>query len=378
MGRVPRRRPTRLGGERARLGAALAQRAPEVLARCQEAYLAHLRRKAEGPSNERLVRTDPMWQVTDLATHLIARWLGTGVAASPEEREQVAATGATLARQRAQAARLAMHRPGQPAVPVGMVMRLNVWWADAVQSILREEARRLGVGRATLAEALDVVVRSARWSTLQMLDRLDEEMRSLEARLSHLALHDPLTGVANRSLLLEHLERALARLGRRPGELGVFYVDLDGFKALNDTQGHAAGDELLRAAARTLQGALRAGDLVARVGGDEFVAVCEQLTDPPREALQLGRRLCRALRAAPVTLGPAEVPLAASTGIVSLRAARPSVDELLRAADRAMYHAKRHHRSLALLDLDRPRPRPVLACAPARRASAAVAVPVLA
>jgi diguanylate cyclase (GGDEF)-like protein len=369
-GQLGQRAVVDVAAKRALLGKALEARAPEVVRACQDAYLAYLRRHGER-FEERAIRQDAMWAVTDLATQLIARWLVTGEAANPAERERVAETGADVARQRARAARRALHRDGSPNVPVGLVMRLNIWWADTVVAILREEARQLGLGRAVLEQARDVVVRSARWSTLQMLDRLDQEMRRLETQLSHLALHDPLTGAANRSLLLEHLQRALARCARLAGGLGVFYVDLDRFKELNDRHGHAAGDEALRATVRALQGALRAGDLVARVGGDEFVAVCENLEDPPRGARQLGVRLCEALSA---TVGPSGSPLSASTGVVSLRAVRPSVDDLLLAADRAMYHAKRHQRSLALLDLDRPRPRPILACRSARSGAALATV----
>jgi diguanylate cyclase (GGDEF)-like protein/PAS domain S-box-containing protein len=158
--------------------------------------------------------------------------------------------------------------------------------------------------------------------------------RRSEERMRHDALHDPLTGLANRTLLGDRLEQALARSRRQGRATAVLFVDLDNFKAVNDTHGHAAGDAVLVEIGRRLRKALRPADTVARLGGDEFVTVCEA-TDQ-RSALMLGRRLQEAIQL-PLRAGAAAHRLSASIGI-SLGDNGPDV--LLNRADAAAYHAK--------------------------------------
>ncbi|MEJ5887346.1 diguanylate cyclase [Pseudokineococcus marinus] len=161
--------------------------------------------------------------------------------------------------------------------------------------------------------------------------------REAEERLSHQARHDALTGLPNRLLLRERLE-AVAGGGARA--LGLLYLDLDGFKAVNDAHGHPAGDELLQHVARRLRGCLGPEDVVARLGGDEFAALCSA-AGPARDLEDLARRVVQEL-ARPVHLEGAgvQVVVGASVGV------RPagdgaSADDLLRDADAAMYDAKR-------------------------------------
>jgi diguanylate cyclase (GGDEF)-like protein/PAS domain S-box-containing protein len=155
-----------------------------------------------------------------------------------------------------------------------------------------------------------------------------------EERMRHEAVHDPLTGLANRTLLRDRLEHALARAERDRGETGVLFVDLDNFKQVNDAHGHAAGDAALVELSRRLQTAVRPGDTIARLGGDEFVALCEHVDEA--SALAVGHRLLDAIRL-PFTAGGIEHELSASIGI-ALGHADP--DMLLANADAATYRAK--------------------------------------
>jgi diguanylate cyclase (GGDEF)-like protein/PAS domain S-box-containing protein len=155
-----------------------------------------------------------------------------------------------------------------------------------------------------------------------------------EERMRHQAVHDPLTGLPNRTLLRDRLDRALARSSRDGGETGVLFVDLDNFKDVNDAHGHAAGDAVLVELGHRLEAAIRPTDTVARVGGDEFVVVCEQVNE--RSAVALGYRLERSIEQ-PLWIGDVEHRLTASIGIaVGLTPG----DSLVRRADAAVYGAK--------------------------------------
>ena len=155
-----------------------------------------------------------------------------------------------------------------------------------------------------------------------------------EERTRHEALHDALTGLANRTLLRDRLEHALARSVRERGTTAVLFVDLDNFKQVNDARGHATGDAVLVEIARRLQITIRPGDTIARLGGDEFVAVCEDIDQDA--AIVVARRLREAIQQ-PFAAGGAEHQLSASIG-VALGDTDP--DSLLANADAAAYQAK--------------------------------------
>ncbi|HEX2755500.1 MAG TPA: EAL domain-containing protein, partial [Candidatus Limnocylindrales bacterium] len=161
--------------------------------------------------------------------------------------------------------------------------------------------------------------------------RLYEEIR-------HQALHDGLTGLANRVLFRDRVEHAVARSRRSGTRIAVLFVDLDDFKALNDTHGHARGDEVLAISARRVTEALRPSDTAARQGGDEFAILIEDVVDDA-DALAVATRLADALRQ-PMSIGHAEVRIAASIGVALGGAGQESADDLLRNADVAMYAAK--------------------------------------
>ena len=172
-------------------------------------------------------------------------------------------------------------------------------------------------------------------------------------RLSGLALHDALTGLPNRVLLLDRLRHALSSQPRRGGRVGVLFLDLDGFKAVNDTYGHAVGDEVLATVAQRLRTHVRAGDTPARLAGDEFVVVCEGVDDSLALA-GAALRLERALTS-PFVLGDRTITLGCSVGGV-LHEATPgetvshAATRLIAAADQRMYDVKRE-RQLRLAEM---------------------------
>jgi diguanylate cyclase (GGDEF)-like protein/PAS domain S-box-containing protein len=169
------------------------------------------------------------------------------------------------------------------------------------------------------------------------------EQRSAEDALAHLALHDPLTGLPNRTLLLDRLTHALARLGRTNTSVGLLFLDIDRFKVVNDSLGHPAGDRMLLAMAGRLKATLRASDTLARFGGDEFVILCEDLNGED-EALKMAHRIGEAM-APPLSWGDGELVVSLSTGIALASSPLVSAESLLRDADSAMYRAKRDGRA---------------------------------
>ena len=159
-----------------------------------------------------------------------------------------------------------------------------------------------------------------------------------EERLAHLARHDPLTGLPNRAALIDDLSRSMARAERRGRSVAALFIDLDGFKVVNDSLGHAVGDQVLVAAAARVREVLRAGDLLARLGGDEFTVVLEDLDDLA-EPIGLAERLVAALRE-PLEIANRRYVVTASIGIAVTAPGDRDASELLRQADLAMYRAK--------------------------------------
>ncbi|HEX6382840.1 MAG TPA: diguanylate cyclase, partial [Acidimicrobiia bacterium] len=163
------------------------------------------------------------------------------------------------------------------------------------------------------------------------------ERKRLEAELIRQALHDPLTNLPNRSLLLDRLAHALARAQRNGAPVTVLFLDLDRFKTVNDSLGHTAGDRLLAAVGRRLADSVRPSDTVARLGGDEFAVLLEDT--PTGAALDVARRLEEALES-PFSIDGHQVFARASIGVATGEGGKQTADELLRNADLAMYMAK--------------------------------------
>jgi diguanylate cyclase (GGDEF)-like protein len=163
-------------------------------------------------------------------------------------------------------------------------------------------------------------------------------MERKRAQLAHGALHDPLTGLPNRTLFRDRCLQALAGIGRASAGIGVLFIDLDGFKQVNDSLGHAAGDHLLVEVADRIRHALRAGDTVSRFGGDEFTVLGAAL-DSRQDATRLAQRITHAL-GEPVVLAERKLQLTCSIGIAFTFERDADPDRLIHDADLAMYRAK--------------------------------------
>ncbi|SDT87789.1 diguanylate cyclase (GGDEF) domain-containing protein [Halopseudomonas salegens] len=168
------------------------------------------------------------------------------------------------------------------------------------------------------------------------------ELAAVNARLERMAMQDPLTNLANRAALEQHIGEAMRRSQRRSEYLAVMLVDLDGFKQINDQLGHETGDAVLRCIAERMQETARESDFVARLGGDEFVLVAESILDR-HQAAALAERFLDEL-SLPIELAGQSIAVGASIGITLTRSADPDMPSLLRQADNAMYKRKRSGR----------------------------------
>jgi diguanylate cyclase (GGDEF)-like protein len=237
---------------------------------------------------------------------------------------------------------LAAHR----AASLHEVTRRSMWWRNVMGDVLRACAAELQTPPAALAKALSMLQLSLEFTLLRVCEcfeaerrRTDDELARREEELAFLATHDPLTGLPNRTLILDRVEQMLARGARSQTPVAALFVDLDNFKTINDTLGHAVGDELLQAVAARLKAVLRQADGLGRLGGDEFVVVAEELSFEAGPEL-VAERLLAAL-APPFKLGPSgETRLTVTASIGIAAGARTTAEELLRDADIAMYSAK--------------------------------------
>ena len=171
--------------------------------------------------------------------------------------------------------------------------------------------------------------------------RAEQELRELAAALSERAVRDPLTGLANRTLLMERLRAALSRDARSQGGTGLMFLDLNGFKEVNDVHGHDVGDEVLRRVGQRLASAVRPSDTVARIGGDEFVVLVEAANE--EDLTPVVTRLCEAFTE-PQHEKLKGKPVGVSIGTAWVQGGDSTPDELLRRADADMYRDKRRTR----------------------------------
>ena len=175
------------------------------------------------------------------------------------------------------------------------------------------------------------------------------ERKRLEEQLTRQAFHDVLTGLPNRALFMDRLDQSLAQAARQSANVGVLFLDVDRFKRVNDSLGHEAGDQLLVAIAQRLSAVARAGDTVARFGGDEFTILLEDVASEARME-EVAERFLKQL-AAPISIGGQETNASASIGAVFYGAGRPraAAEDLLRNADMALYRAKEGGRARVVL-----------------------------
>jgi diguanylate cyclase (GGDEF)-like protein len=223
--------------------------------------------------------------------------------------------------------------------PLQEVLKRCLRWRDAAADVLHESATELGVGADVLSVALAALQRTLDITLIQVGEFFESERHRADEQLAFLATHDPLTGLPNRTLILDRVEQMLARSRRSQSPVAALFVDLDNFKSINDTLGHGVGDELLQAVAARLDGVVRATDALGRLGGDEFVVISEELSLGAGPEL-IAERLLEALKQ-PFKLGldrATRVTVTASIGIAA--GEHTSAEELLRDADIAMYRAK--------------------------------------
>lgn len=196
-----------------------------------------------------------------------------------------------------------------------------------------DESAALDLGFSDVIDLEDL-----NWRRLDRAVRLAAHRQRAAARLDRMAHQDPLTGLGNRTFLHDRLEHAIATARQQRREVAVMLLDLDGFKAINDGLGHAAGDDLLRAVGERFKARLRSGDTIARLGGDEFAFVAEGLQSAA-DAAAVARKLMSALEP-PFTVEGREVSVSGSLGIARFPVDATESAALLRLADAAMYGAK--------------------------------------
>jgi len=269
-------------------------------------------------------------RICRIATLTTADWMAGG---RPEDGLEAANEAFELFGQ------LAAHRDA----PLDEVTKRCLRWRDAVGDVLHEAAAETGCSEQALRRALAMTQTTLDVTLVRMCEVFEqervqaaEELHSRGEQLAYLATHDQLTGLPNRTLVLDRAEQMLGRSRRGKLSVAALHVNLDNFTAVNDTLGHAAGDELLRAIAARLDGLVRDTDALGRLGGDEFVVIAEEAADAAGPEL-IAERLHEALRS-PFPIGVHELAVTASIGVAA--GPRTSAEDLLADAEIASHRAK--------------------------------------
>jgi diguanylate cyclase (GGDEF)-like protein len=320
-----------IGGEEtgaalSRLGKVLSSRTDDVVAKMM----------ARSTGSGRVLDTvveESFERVGAVSTVAFSRWMaGEGEAVAREVGQESWRIFAQLASQR--------------EAPLNEVTKRCLRWRDSAAEVLEESAADLELDPAVLRQAQQMLQRSLDVTLVRMCESFEEERRraheeltSRQQELVFLATHDALTGLPNRTLILDRIEQTLTRARHNQDPVAALFVDLDNFKAINDSLGHTAGDELLCAVAARLEGVIRETDALGRLGGDEFVVIADGLSLAAGPEL-IAERLLEAFKE-PFKLSEVDdtqVIMKASIGIAT--DVRSTADELLRDADIAMYRAK--------------------------------------
>jgi len=323
---MSRARPISLETELRQLGRAVNARTDDVVA-------AMVRRTQASNCQLEAAIEERFARVGTVSTIAVARWMsGEGVEAAREVGQEAGLIFAQLAAQR--------------AAPLNEVAKRCLRWCDAAREIVCDCARQLDIRPAVLDEALAMLQRSLNVTLVRVCEsfeaerqRTDEELTHRQRELAFLATHDSLTGLPNRTLILDRVEQLMLRARREQTPVAALFIDLDNFKTINDSLGHAVGDELLRAVADRLTAVVRESDAVGRLGGDEFVVIASELAFAAGPEL-IAERLLEALDLPFKLAGCPHTPLKVTASIGIAGGDRESAEELLRDADVAMYQAK--------------------------------------
>jgi diguanylate cyclase (GGDEF)-like protein len=323
---MSRARPISEEAELRQLGRAVNARTDEVVA-------AMLRRTKESDCQLEATVEERFERVGTVSTIAVTRWMaGEGPEVAREVGQEAWQIFGALASQR--------------AAPLNEVTKRCLRWCDATREIVRDCALQLEIRPAVLEEAFAMLQRSLNVTLVRMCEsfeserqRADEELAHRQRELAFLATHDALTGLPNRTLILDRVEQLLLRCRREQAPLAALFIDLDNFKTINDSLGHAVGDELLRAVAERLTAVVRESDAVGRLGGDEFVVIASELSFTSGPEL-VAERLLEALDEPFTIAGCTQTPLKVTASIGIAGGERECAEELLRDADVAMYQAK--------------------------------------
>jgi diguanylate cyclase (GGDEF)-like protein len=309
------------------LGSALAGRVDDI----SDQVLAMWRSRSPVAASAATPRVeDDIRWATAASTRALVGYLLQGESQSREQADAIAKTGKA---------------PLRDTIALADLTKLYLYWREITISTLTEEGRRHNIGRDEVGYALAVVRGASDRSIVQMTKqfdaermRLQHELATEQARLAHLAYHDALTGLPNRRLFFDRLSHALQLGPRHAGSLGLLFIDVDAFKEINDRLGHLVGDQVLVNTAQRLISSARVSDTVARIGGDEFVILCEHLDDGAKHLVALAQRI-GTLVSDCMTTDKVSLQVTVSIGI-TMGMADEDLDALIRQADSAMYAAK--------------------------------------
>jgi diguanylate cyclase (GGDEF)-like protein len=276
---------------------------------------------------------DRFMRVGEVSTIAVARWMAGGGEESAREVGR-------------ESSRIFGQIGAQRDAPLNELIKRCLRWRDAAAEVLGEIALERQLGEDVLSTALQMLQRSLDVTLVRMGESFEAERRRAhdeldrqQEELSFMATHDSLTGLPNRALIIDRLGHMLGRSRRNRTPVAALFIDLDNFKSINDSLGHAAGDELLRAVAARLQGVVRETDALGRLGGDEFVVVAEELSLAAGPEL-IAERMLETLKHPFQLAGHEDTPLTVTASVGVAVATEGTAGELLRDADIAMYRAK--------------------------------------